>query len=306
MNDPVDGPASPSSAVPSGHLPSSAPLTGQDDVLDDVLRSSADWPTDDHAVGVTDRDATSASTGSADVVMPVASVTKPTFALGVLVAVNDGLVHLDEPAGPDSSTVRHLLAHASGLGPDADSPTTAAGRRRIYSNQGYEVLGDLITERTGAGPGEWLADEVFAPLGMDASTLAGSPAHAMTSTVTDLLALGRELLVPTLLEPELGDALATPQFPDLDGVLPGYGRQTPNPWGLGVEIRGTKEPHWTGPDQPATTFGHFGQSGSFLWVDRDLGVAVACLTDTTFGAWAVDAWAPFNQALFDQVREAVE
>ena len=35
-------------------------------------------------------------------------------------------------------------------------------------------------------------------------------------------------------------------FPELAGVLPGFGYHNPNDWGLGPEIRGTKAPHWTG------------------------------------------------------------
>jgi CubicO group peptidase (beta-lactamase class C family) len=87
--------------------------------------------------------------------------------------------------------------------------------------------------------------------------------------VTDLLAFARELLDPQLLDPALLTEATRVAFPGLDGVLPGFGRQSPNDWGLGFELRGTKAPHWTGCELPPTTFGHFGQSGSFLWVDAD-------------------------------------
>lgn len=273
-------------------------------VLEDLLATAEDWPTDHHAVGVTTADATVATHGEVDGVIGFASVTKPVFAYGFLVAVQDGLVHLDEPAGPEGATVRHLLAHASGVGPDESSPTSRVEQRRIYSNHGFDLLGDLLADRTGEPVALHLEHELFAPLGMDDTTLDGSPAHAMSGTVTDLLAFGRELLDPSLLDDELWTELAIPQFPDLDGILPGYGRQSPNPWGLGFEVRGTKSPHWTGPDQDPATFGHFGQTGSFLWVDRDLGHAAACLTGTTFGEWAVEAWPPFNQSLHDALREA--
>src|SRR5690606_40951147 len=66
----------------------------------------------------------------------------------------------------------------------------------------------------------------------------------LEGTVDDLLVFARELLHPTLIEPELAEAARTPQFPELDGVLPGHGRQDPNEWGLGFEIRGSKSPHW--------------------------------------------------------------
>jgi CubicO group peptidase (beta-lactamase class C family) len=86
-------------------------------------------------------------------------------------------------------------------------------------------------------------------------------------------------------------------YPGLDGVLPGYGRQSPNDWGLGCEIRGTKDPHWTAAANSPPTFGHFGQSGSFLWVDPDAGVACASLADTPFGPWAVAAWPRLSAAV---------
>ena len=40
----------------------------------------------------------------------------------------------------------------------------------------------------------------------------------------------------------------------------------PCPWGLGPEVRGDKQ-HWMG-DWPPTSFGHFGQSGSLMLLER--------------------------------------
>jgi CubicO group peptidase (beta-lactamase class C family) len=47
----------------------------------------------------------------------------------------------------------------------------------------------------------------------------------------------------------------------------------PNDWGLGFELRDTKEPHWTGTRNSPRTYGHFGGSGSFLWLDPEPGDA---------------------------------
>ena len=44
-------------------------------------------------------------------------------------------------SGPEGSTVRHLLSHASGLGPDQETRAAAVGTRRIYSNAGSRGLG---------------------------------------------------------------------------------------------------------------------------------------------------------------------
>src|SRR4029077_14150974 len=69
-----------------------------------------------------------------------ASITKPATELATLVAAEEGVVDLDEPAGPEGSTVRHLLAHASGLPFHGDKAIARPGRRRIYSNTGFDQL----------------------------------------------------------------------------------------------------------------------------------------------------------------------
>jgi CubicO group peptidase (beta-lactamase class C family) len=267
-----------------------------------VLSQVDDWPVDTVAVGVTTAEATVDTHGPTDRVFPLASVTKLLTALGTLVAVQDGLVHLDEPAGPDGATVRHLLAHASGLPPSEGGPSSPVGRRRIYSTLAYELLGDLVAERVGTPFAAHVDLEVCQPLEMAGTRLTGSPGRDGEGTVADLLALGRELLAPTLLEPELVREATTVAFPGLTGVLPGFGRQDPNDWGLGFELRDGKAPHWTGGRNSPRTFGHFGQSGSFLWVDPDAGLACAELADRAFDAWAAEAWPPLADAVVDAYR----
>jgi CubicO group peptidase (beta-lactamase class C family) len=273
-----------------------------------VLAEVDGWSPDTVAVGVTTGDATLGTHGPTDAVLPFASVTKPLAAYAVLVAVQDGAVHLDEPLGhgeavPDA-TLRHLLAHASGLPPDEGGPVGAPGRKRIYSNWGYDLLGEVVADRVGLPFPEHLDLEVLAPLGMHATRLEGSPAFAAHGTVDDLLAFARELLDPQLVDPELLAAATSVAFPGLDGVLPGFGRQSPNDWGLGFELKGTKSPHWTGPSLPAQTFGHFGRSGSFLWVDPTRGVACAELADRAFGPWAAERWPGFSDAVVAAVDGA--
>ena len=90
------------------------------------------------------------------------------------------------------------------------------------------------------------------------------------------------------------------QFPGLGGVRPDVGRFDPNDWGLGVELRDAKQPHWTGRANSERTFGHFGGSGAFLWVDPDAGIACACLTDRPFDKWALEAWPPFSDAILEE------
>jgi CubicO group peptidase (beta-lactamase class C family) len=268
-------------------------------MLDEVLAEVDAWPVDTIAVGVTTAADVLGTHGPVDEVLRLASVTKPLAAYTTLVAIQHGYLHLDEPAGPEGSTVRHLLAHASGLWFDGEGPTGRPGAHRVYSNLGFEALGRLVAQRVGVSFADHFALEVTEPLGMASTRLDGSPAHAAHGTVADLLTFARELLAPTLIDPELMREARTVQFPGLVGVLPGFGRQDPNDWGLGFELRDDKSPHWTGPGQSPATFGHFGQSGSFLWVDPDAEVACAFLADRDFGGWSAKRWPPFNQAVWE-------
>jgi CubicO group peptidase (beta-lactamase class C family) len=266
----------------------------------EALRLVREWPVGMAAVGATDASADAGTTGDRAAAFPWASVTKLLTALAALVAAEEGVLELDEPAGPPGSTVRHLLAHASGLPPDGDVPISQPGTRRIYSNAGFEVLASVAAERAEMPFPDYLRQAVLEPLGLSAA-LDGSPASGVSGTLDDLLALGRELLKPTLIAPEtLAEATAV-AFPGLVGVLPGFGRKDPNDWGLGFELRDEKRPHWTGGRNSPRTFGHFGQSGSFLWVDPETGLACACLSDTPFDDWAKEAWPRLSDAILAEV-----
>lgn len=229
-----------------------------------------------------------------------ASVTKLCTALAVLVAVEEKSLALDDAAGPPGSTVAHLLAHASGLAPDRRDPITAPGTRRIYSNAGYELLADHVAERTGMPFGEYLREAVLVPLGMTGAQFApgASAAAGMHGSLADLLALGAELLAPTIVSADTLDRATTVAFPGLAGVLPGYGSQDPCDWGLGFEIADGKRPHWTGTRRSTATFGHFGRAGSFLWVDPELGVACGALSARTWGPWTT-VWPELSDAVIE-------
>ncbi len=235
--------------------------------------------------------------------LPWASVTKLCTAWAVLVAIEEGTLAWDTPAGPPGATVVHLLSHASGLAPTGDAVLAAPGRRRIYSNGGYEVLGVLLAERAGMPFATYLSGAVLEPLGMSETGLerSGSAASGVSGSSEDLLRLARELLVPRLVHQSTRDRAVAVAFPGLDGVLPGFGRQQPCDWGLGPEVRGHKRPHWTGTRCSPRTFGHFGQSGCFLWVDPVVGVALGVLTDRPFGPWAAAAWPAVSDAVLAAV-----
>ncbi|MFB9390993.1 serine hydrolase domain-containing protein [Streptomyces coeruleoprunus] len=261
------------------------------------------WPVPNAAAAVVRADGTLAgSHGPTARQFPLASVTKPLAAYAVLVAYEEGAVELDEPAGPEGSTVRHLLAHTSGLAFDEHRVMAAPGTRRIYSNAGFEVLGDHVAKATDIPFDEYVRQAVLEPLGMTATRLDGSPAKDAVSTVDDLVRFAAELQAPRLLDARTVLEAMTVVHPGLTGILPGYGHQRPNDWGLGFEIRDGKSPHWTGGTSSPRTFGHFGQSGTFLWVDPDAQAACVALTDRAFGPWAIEAWPPFTDAVLGELR----
>ncbi|MFG2438487.1 serine hydrolase domain-containing protein [Streptomyces sp. NPDC048508] len=262
----------------------------------------ANWPVPTAAAAVVRADGTVVGTqGPGQHRFALASVTKPLAAYAALVAYEEGAIELDEPAGPPGSTVRHLLAHTSGLAFDEHRVTSAPGERRLYSNAGFEVLGDHIAKAAEMPFAEYLRQAVLEPLGMTATTLDGSPAKDGVSTVEDLVRFAAELQAPRLLDPRTVAEAMTVQYPGTKGVLPGYGHRSPNDWGLGFEIRDSKSPHWTGSSSSPRTFGHFGQSGTFLWVDPVAGAACVALTDRAFGPWAIEAWTPFTDAVLAEL-----
>lgn len=226
-----------------------------------------------------------------------ASVTKLATALTVLIAADRGLLGLDEPAGPPGATVRHLLAHTSGLPFDGASILARPGSRRIYSNPGFDALGALVAERAGVPFELALKEWVLGPLGMAGTTLVGRPSEGLHGTLDDLVAFGRELLRPTLLPAQTLATATRVAFPGLPGVVPGVGRFDPCDWGLGFELHDAKAPHWMGLRNSPETFGHFGGAGTFLWVDPLADLALVVLTDREFGPWSLDAWPALSDEL---------
>lgn len=259
----------------------------------EVLRVIETWPVDSAAAAVVGPSGVIAGHGDLDKSFTLASVTKPLVARAAHIAIEEGAVELDTPAGPPGSTIRHLLAHASGVSMRSADVLARPGQRRIYSNYGFELMARAVEAAADIEFASYLTEAVFEPLQMAKSTLVGGAETAGfggVSTVADLAAFAAELLRPTLVSEQLHQEAVTVQFPGLDGVLPGFGVQRPNDWGLGFEIRDGKSPHWTGSANSPATFGHFGQSGTFLWVDPVADLALVVLTDRDFGDWTYPLW----------------
>ena len=257
----------------------------------------AEWPGDSRGAVIALRDEDGdfelRPMGELDDPHQWASVTKVAVGLGVMIAIDEGLFSLDDELGPPGSTVRHLLSHASGLGLDSAVPLSAPERKRIYSNAGFDLLGEHLARWSGLPLETYLRQAVFEPLGMERTTLKGSAASGMVGPLRELVFLLIEIMEPTLLSNTEASEMRTIQYPSLAGVLPGFGRFDPCPWGLGLEVKGTKRPHWTGARWDPGSVGHFGQAGGFLVTTgaRDLGVV--SLGDVPFGPWATTAWPSF-------------
>lgn len=279
--------------------------------MEEALAQLGSWPVPTAAAAIVGPDGVPAQCGPPDHRFRLASISKVCTAWAVLVAVEEGSVHLDEPAGPAGSTLRHLLSHAGGYPFDGERPLLAPERKRIYSNTGIEVAARHVAAATGIDFADYLREAVFEPLAMTSTALAGSPAHAVWSTLTDTARFAAELLRPRLLAPATAAQATTIQFATLDGTVPGLGTFRPCPWGLGPEIRGAKQPHWTGLANSPATFGHFGGAGTMLWVDPVADIALVALTDRPFDEWAPEAlqhWSALSDAVLAAapVREVQE
>jgi D-alanyl-D-alanine carboxypeptidase len=149
------------------------------------------------------------------------SVSKSFTAAGILLLVEDGKVALDDPISrhlantPESwskITIRHLLNQTSGLRDFINDPVinlreetdetqllASAASRTLkfepglvwdYSNTNYLLLGIIITQVTGQWHGDFLAERIFKPLGMDHTSLpregeAPNPERARGYTLRD-------------------------------------------------------------------------------------------------------------------------
>ena len=260
-----------------------------------ALRQVESWPVSFATAGVIAAGGVE-KVGDTTRVVRLASVSKPVAALAALVAAEEGVVDLDEPAGPRGSTVRHLLAHSSGLPFEGTEPIAPPGRRRIYSNEGFRVLASHLETRADMPFAEYVRAAVCEPLGLGLDP-TGDPGSGMHASLEDVLRFAGEFLTPTIVAGETLAEMTSVQFPGLRGVLPDYGRFDPLDWGLGVQLN-TRPPTWMGTKTSERAFGHFGGSGTFLWVDPEHAVVCAALTDREFGDWAKEAWPSFSDAVF--------
>jgi CubicO group peptidase (beta-lactamase class C family) len=270
-----------------------------------ALNLVADWPVDHVAAAVIRPGFEPVTIGDQDHLYRLASVSKLLVSWAVMVGVEERVVDLDQPAGQPGCTLRHLLAHAGGYPFEGTDPIAAPETTRIYSNRGFDLAAATLEEASGITIADYLDEAVLQPLGMSRTELRGSPSHAVWSTCDDMIRFAGEVLRPRLLATATAAEVARTQYPHLNGIVPGVGRFTPCPWGLGVEIAGEKEPHWTGRANSPATFGHIGGAGTMMWVDPTADVSLVALTDRPFDDWAttaIDSWRALSDAVLDEAR----
>jgi CubicO group peptidase (beta-lactamase class C family) len=259
------------------------------------------WPVRQAAAAVVGPDGVLATHGDPAAVFDLASVSKPLTALATLVAVQEGALELTDPADESllpGATIAHLLAHASGIAPEGRLRSFAPAVRRVYSNTGFELLGERVAQAVTMPFSTYLHEAVVVPLGLQATTLEGSPARDGRASVGDLALVIGELLRPgRLLDAAIAADATRVHYPGLRGVLPGFGSQNPNDWGLGFEIRDGKHPHWTGAANSPATYGHFGQAGTMFWIDPVAQLGLVAFADEPFGPWAAQAWPALSDAV---------
>ncbi len=253
-----------------------------------------------------------------DTTYDLASLTKVTATLpAVMTLVARGALGLDEPVGrwlpafasgdKAGITVRHLLLHRSGLPAWAPFHRTMRGREAIvaaiaktplvsppgaktcYSDLGFVLLGALVEAVSGEPFAQFVAREVFVPLGMrgarfaplDALSLDAAPTEIDTArggvlrgrvhdenafamggiaghaglfaTADDVLRLGTAMLAE-------GRSVWPPDL--VAGVRPENGER-----GLGFGPMG------------GGAFGHTGFTGTSVWCEPRTGLCVVLLTN---------------------------
>jgi CubicO group peptidase (beta-lactamase class C family) len=215
-----------------------------------------------------------------------ASVSKMAVALAFGVEIDWELHQFDQNFGPHGATLANLLSHSSGLGLEEGDPTVPIATKRVYSNVGVDHAVDVVVQDR--DPADWLEERIFLPLGMETTHLEGRPCADVHGSTEDLVTLGAAWLRSDVVTKQTRNRQIKPYLPELSGIVPGFGRFSPCPWGLGPEVRGSKE-HWMG-DWPAESFGHFGQSGAMMLLNVDEQIGLVATSTEPFGPWAAQLW----------------
>ncbi len=260
-----------------------------------------------------------------DTIFDAASLTKVVACTpAVMLLVERGQIRLEDRVakyipefaaeGKGEITLRHLLTHTSGLRPDvslkpdwsgysaairlacAEKLATKPGEKVTYSDTGPIVLGEIVQRVTGKRLDEFLAAEIYKPLGMTdtgynpplaklgriaptevekgtpvrgvvhdprARRMGGVAGHAgLFTTAADLSRYARMLLNGGKIEgvrifkPETVKLMTSVQTPSNVGVRRGLG------WDIDSNYSGPR-----GKLFPPGSYGHTGWTGTSIWID---------------------------------------
>ena len=144
------------------------------------------WPVDGVAAGVIDNHGNLFTRGKHNHSFRLASISKVMTAWAALIAVEDGSISLDDPVGQPGCTLRHLLCHAGGYGFDTEASIISPERKRVYSNTGYNMAAQYVSEFVDMGFAQYLQEALFVPLNMPTAQLLGSPAADIHCTIEDM------------------------------------------------------------------------------------------------------------------------
>jgi CubicO group peptidase (beta-lactamase class C family) len=278
-----------------------------------------------------------------------ASLTKPVTVTALLILIERGLLALDDrlvtfvpkfAEGNEAKKdvlIRHLMTHTSGL-PDMppenlqlrkeQRPLSAfieaacrvpllfePGTKVNYQSMGTAMLGEVLHQITGSTLPEFLAKEVFAPLGMNETWLGcdvakqsrvvpvhmpasatpheqvwntpywlglGSPWGGLITTPADyarfcLMFLGGGRFGDAqVLSPAAARAMTVNQLEWLPRI-PEEERRC-RPWGLGWRLNWPGQASTFGDLLGPRAYGHWGATGTLAWGDPDLDAFAVLLT----------------------------
>jgi CubicO group peptidase (beta-lactamase class C family) len=273
-----------------------------------------------------------------DALFLIASITKPVTATAVMMLLERGQIALDDrvadyvPAfaanGKREVQIRHLLTHTSGL-PDmlpnnealrrAHRPFSAfieetcklklmfpPGTRVQYQSTGIAMLAEIVHQVSGMTLADFLAKEVFGPLGMTDSSLGwqqskreriagvrlprelekedwnwnspywlgfGAPWGGMITSPADfarfcqMMLNGGTLDKTRILSPATVRAMTSNQLAAMPRV-PEEERRS-RPWGLGWRLNWPAHSANFGDLLGPRAYGHWGATGTLCWIDPD-------------------------------------
>lgn len=197
---------------------------------------------------------------------PIASAGKQFAAVAALLLAESGKLALDRPVAPWLSgsppwwrevTLHHLLTHTSGLPHWGDepgfdvratmaiadrvglipqgTPASRPGLRWLYSSPGYLLVAHIVEQAAQQPYGDFLAEHIFAPLGMKSTTTGRPAADGMAgealspmagtsdvwSTVGDLARFSEQFHTGALLGFESRAVMTGPLAPTASEPRPG-------------------------------------------------------------------------------------